>query len=127
MGAQRLIGATALPLGSFSSASDSMLLIQVASQAASRSLRAARIQRTGTAVSCRSFIHGVTVFVIGVLAQQSLGARTDVRIGFRFVAKVCAAEQSAIPLIIHCAHDRNVRHYARRLTMSYLPSIGVTC
>src|SRR5579862_9194507 len=78
-------------------------------QATSGSVCAAWLQRTGATVATRSSIHDVTVFIIGVLAQQPLVVRADICIAVRFIAELLAPEQFAIALIINCAHDGNMR------------------
>src|ERR1017187_5885051 len=98
----------------------------MAGQPTSGSLCALWLQRTATTVATRSPIHDVTVFIIGVLAQQPLVAGADIRIAVRFIAKLLAPEEFAIALIINCAHDGNMWDHACRFAFSELFSIGVT-
>lgn len=44
-----------------------------------------------------------------------------------FMAEIGTTEKSAVALIVHCAHNRNVRYYARRFALSDLFSVGITC
>jgi len=71
-GALRWIGATSSLPASLCPAYDSKPLHTGAGQATPRSLRAARLKGTGATVAAEALYMVVTIFVIGVLAQQSL-------------------------------------------------------